>query len=391
MQSGVVRRLHRSVRRQAAARRRRRVNVLGDGSASGSTAGRHRWAGLAVNALPGLAAVIAVIFTWFSVGQATEELRISQEGQITARYNAAVTNLGSGSADVRVGGIYALERIMRDSPRDNATGLSVLAAYVRAHARLPAGGLQRPAPTVAAPPAEPLAVDLQAAVTVLANRPVSEEDRTILQLRYVRLRGLADMGDLDLAREVRAPGLPDARRQGSAPSGVRANLTGVDLTGSDLREAQLYKATFSRALLPGADLRGAYLAETVFVGAVLTGAVLQDANFRGADLSAPSFGRRDGLQRADLRRADLSDAKLAGTNLRHANLSKAIAENTDFSGADLSGADLRGAYLKNADLRGANLVGAQLHGANLTGAKLEGARMEPEPEPEFTVEGRRTP
>ncbi|MFC9399189.1 pentapeptide repeat-containing protein [Streptomyces sp. NPDC057027] len=357
-------------------------------SQTGSAGSRHVWAGLAVSALPGLAAVIAVVFTWFSVGQAREELRISQEGQITGRYNAAVTNLGSQSADVRVGGIYALERIMRDSPRDNATGLSVLAAYVRAHARLPAAGLQRAEPTPASPPVEPLAVDLQAAVTVLANRPVSDEDRTILQLRYVRLRGLADMGDLDLARQVSTPGLPDGR-QSDAPSGVRANLTGVDLTGSDLREARLYKASFSRALLPGADLRRAHLAETVFVGAVLTGTDLRDANLRGADLSAPSFGSRDGLQRADLRRADLSDAKLVGTNLRNANLSKATAEEADFSGADLSGADLQGANLKNADLHGANLIGAKLRGANLTGAKLDDARLEPEPE--VTVQGHKTP
>ncbi|MFF0561702.1 pentapeptide repeat-containing protein [Streptomyces sp. NPDC004266] len=325
-------------------------------------AGQHSWAGLAVSALPGLAAVIAVLFTWISVGQAREELRISQEGQITGRYTAAVTTLGSQSADVRVGGIYALERIMRDSPRDNATGLSVLTAYMRAHARLPSADIQRAKPALTSP-VEPLAVDLQAAMTVLANRPVNDEDRRILQLRYVNLQGLADMGELDLAQENRTPGVSSG--QDHAPSGVRANLTGVDLTGSNLSGAQLYKARFSRALLPGADLRRANLEETVFVGAVMTGADLQDADLRGADLSAPSFGSREGLERADLRRADLGGAKLVGTNLRDV--------------------DLRDANLKNADLRGANLLGAKLGGANLTGADLEGAHLEPEAE--ITVEG----
>ncbi|MFJ9825219.1 pentapeptide repeat-containing protein [Streptomyces sp. NPDC101160] len=331
-----------------------------------------------MSALPGLAAVIAVLFTWISVGQAKEELRISQEGQITGRYTAAVTNLGSQSADVRVGGIYALERIMRDSPRDNTTGLSVLAAYLRAHARLPAAGaadIERAETTLASASVEPLAVDLQAAMTVLANRPVNDEDRTILQLRYVNLRGLADMGELDLAREDRTPGVSSGHDR--VPSGVRANLSGVDLTGSDLSGAQLYKATFSRALLPGVVLRRAYLAETMFVGAVLTGADLQDAHLQGADLSAPSVGSREGLLRADLRRADLSGAKLVGTNLRLANLGKTEAEEADFSGADLRGADLRGANLKNADLRGANLVGAKFSRAtNLTGADLKDAILE---------------
>ena len=50
------------------------------------------------------------------------QLQISQQGQTTAeqgqftdRYNAAITNLGSHSIEVRLGGIYALQRLMQDS------------------------------------------------------------------------------------------------------------------------------------------------------------------------------------------------------------------------------------------------------------------------------------
>lgn len=76
--------------------------------------------------LPGLAALAALLFTWMQVGQTSKELRISEQGQITNRFNAAVSNLGSGSVDVRLGGIYALERIMHDSARDHPTVVSVL-------------------------------------------------------------------------------------------------------------------------------------------------------------------------------------------------------------------------------------------------------------------------
>lgn len=61
------------------------------------------WFGLAVVSLPGLAALAALLFTWMQVGQASKELRISEQGQITNRFNAAVTNLGSDSVDVRLG------------------------------------------------------------------------------------------------------------------------------------------------------------------------------------------------------------------------------------------------------------------------------------------------
>ncbi|MFE7885973.1 hypothetical protein ACFU3J_20070, partial [Streptomyces sp. NPDC057411] len=65
--------------------------------------------------LPGIAAVAALLFTWLQVGQAGKELRIAEKGQITTRFNTAIGNLGSQSMDVRLGGIYALERIMKDS------------------------------------------------------------------------------------------------------------------------------------------------------------------------------------------------------------------------------------------------------------------------------------
>jgi hypothetical protein len=40
---------------------------------------------------------------------------LNREGQITERYTRAIDQLGSTSLSVRLGGIYALERIARDS------------------------------------------------------------------------------------------------------------------------------------------------------------------------------------------------------------------------------------------------------------------------------------
>ena len=74
------------------------------------------WIQISVTALPGLAAVIALIFTYTAVRATGAQVQLSEQGQITDRYNAAITNLGSSSVDVRLGGIYALQRIMQDSP-----------------------------------------------------------------------------------------------------------------------------------------------------------------------------------------------------------------------------------------------------------------------------------
>jgi hypothetical protein len=50
---------------------------------------------------------------------------LSREGQATDRYTKAIEQLGSDKIDVRIGGIYALERVARDSPRDHPTTIGV--------------------------------------------------------------------------------------------------------------------------------------------------------------------------------------------------------------------------------------------------------------------------
>ena len=52
---------------------------------------------------------------------------------MTDRYTKAIEQLGSDKLDVRIGGIFALERIARDSARDHPTVMEVLAAFIREH------------------------------------------------------------------------------------------------------------------------------------------------------------------------------------------------------------------------------------------------------------------
>ena len=63
--------------------------------------------------------------------------RVAREGQITDRFSKAIEHLGSDKLDLRLGGIYALERIARDSVRDQGPILEVLTAYARRYVRRP--------------------------------------------------------------------------------------------------------------------------------------------------------------------------------------------------------------------------------------------------------------
>jgi len=107
----------------------------------------------------GGAGAVGIFFTWR--GQritqeslqdtrenSEENLRLAREGQITERFTRAIDQLGATDEannkklEIRLGGIYALERIagdslaMEDSPgRDYSTVMEVLTAYVRENTR----------------------------------------------------------------------------------------------------------------------------------------------------------------------------------------------------------------------------------------------------------------
>src|SRR5215210_693729 len=74
----------------------------------------------------------------------SEDLRQAEQGQITERFTRAIDQLGATDdkgkkkVEIRLGGIYALERIAKDSPeRDYSTIMEVLMAYVWENAPWP--------------------------------------------------------------------------------------------------------------------------------------------------------------------------------------------------------------------------------------------------------------
>ncbi|WP_369142937.1 pentapeptide repeat-containing protein [Streptomyces sp. R44] len=407
--------------RREARRRRRGASDSGAGRA-----GRSQWPVLVVAVLPGLAAMVALLFTW-------REVRVTEQGQLTSRFNDAITNLGSPSLDVRFGGIYALERIMQDSPRDQPRVVQVLSAYVRRHASVPATGFvkepEEPPEGQETPDHRRPPTDVTAVVNVLAHRAPRHDGGTQVDWSRADLRGLflTSWAVKDLAKVPEGGAFPRERAPFAYVNLEGADLRHADLSGIDLRSAFAAEANLSRssllrvdlgeADLSLADLSEANVLETNLVGADLSGAILRgtflgttdDAPLRvkpsdlsravlwDADLTGAYLGGST-LTGAILADADLTDASLAGAHLRgarfsaadrslqaevvagtvaeSANLTRANLTRADLHGADLHGADLRQANLTRANLTGADLSDADLRGATLTGARLDDARTE---------------
>lgn len=275
---------------------------------------RHDWS----QALTSLVALGALVFTGVSVVQSgrqnAQQDNLTAQGQITDRYTAAVDQIGSTTLDIRLGGIYALERIMRDSPTDQPTIVEVLSAFIRDHAP------GSPTPPKAGPLRPP--TDIIAALTVLHRRNSAHDGASVEDLSK------ANLANLDLTNIA----LSGANLDGANLDG--ANLFAADLTGADLDGADLTGANLDGANLPNARLFQAKLSHADLGSAILTGANLDAADLTGANLLLAD------LNRASLRLADLTGADLTGANLDGANLTL----------ADLTHASLASAYAAGTSL-----------------------------------------
>ena len=90
--------------------------------------------GVTITALAAsLAAPLILIRIYVNERQARAseaQTRTAEQGHITDRITKAIEHLGSESIAVRLGGIYALERILVDSPRDRNSILETLNAFL---------------------------------------------------------------------------------------------------------------------------------------------------------------------------------------------------------------------------------------------------------------------
>jgi hypothetical protein len=230
----------------------------------------------------GLVLISGLFFTWRSLEATQENLNLSHasaesslliskqtllsasEAQITERFTKAIEHLGSNNMNVRIGALYALERIANDSFRDYWPTMEILTAYVRQNS--PSGKMvngefifERNLPNVA--------TDIQVVLTILGRR----------RYNYTNCEP------------------------------ARLNLVGTNLKGVSLeKDVHFEGASFRQANLEGAELWNAHLEDTLLHRANFRGANLYNAHLKGAD-----------LEYADLKGADLKEA--TGLTVRQLN------------------------------------------------------------------------
>lgn len=249
--------------------------------------------------------LITIYFTYQNLSVSQKNLVATQEKNVTDLYTKAIEQLGDKEQlAVRLGAIYALERIARDSKKDHWPIMEVLTAYVRENA--PASDKTPPKPSSRLLPGflfpikigEYPKTDIQAVLTVLG--------RTAIPFAQKGEKPSLDLRGTELAD---------------------ADLTGACFQGAKLL---LYKANLQRAFFLQANLQGTY--------------------FEGGNLEGANFLR-----------ANLHGAKFLHINLKYAKFFGADLQEVDFGGFEIMGIrrffspSLQGADFRHAKLQGADL------------------------------------
>jgi Pentapeptide repeats (8 copies) len=217
--------------------------------------------------LQGVAGVLFLLTAYFSFAQLQQdidrntedvkhnrlELQISADKQLADRFTQAVSQLGTeNNLDVRLGGIYALDRIGFNSPQYRGALVEVYTAFVRGHS---------PWPPRTGDPIGALQDTKATSLELLPLRSRSPDIQTVMRI----LGRIKDRG------------------------GARLDLEGVDLRKADLHRTHLERGLLHKANLSEADLNLAHLEKASLVGATLTKSILTGAYLQGANLSASNL------------------------------------------------------------------------------------------------------
>ncbi|MBV8857112.1 MAG: pentapeptide repeat-containing protein [Acidobacteria bacterium] len=222
-----------------------------------------------------LAQILAGVLVLTGIYGTWRTSQVSEQGQITERFNKAIDQLGSETLTLKLGAIYSLERIFEDSVRDRGRIIELVTTYVRENAPFHK--------YVKQPPASP-----EPPTSVKGVKDKATEAEAAAQSRIPR-------ADIQAVLNILRKRKPPADKSEE----VSISLEKTDLYGANLQDAYLPKARFNQAELSRIN----------FIGATLSGATFAGANLKDTDLFY-----------AQLQNTDFFLANLEGANLDYADI-----------------------------------------------------------------------
>ena len=219
----------------------------------------------------------------------------AEQGLITDRLNKAVEGLGKNKEnskpviEVRLGSLYALERIAQDSIRDHIQIMEILCAYIQENS-------PRDFTKDVTKQPEPIRKDIQVALTIIGRRH--------------KWAG----GEKYLKKETQ--------------QNYRLDLRSCDLGRAEIDGTNFSKARFDRSVLSCVSINEAILTYASFYDSKLIG-----SHFWGSDMKYAKFVKADArgamFSRSDMSCTQLDNIELNSTRFNSTIMKGAYAENGD--------------------------------------------------------------
>jgi uncharacterized protein YjbI with pentapeptide repeats len=310
-----------------------------------------------------LAGAIGAPFVIWRTAVAHQQTGIQREGHYTSLFTRAVEQLGAtrevkvwregsdgaqptqfamteANLEVRLGAIYALERIAQDSARDHWPIMEVLCAYVRNHSncgepiRDPGVVQNGERDLTWAYHVPDVRVDIQAILTVIGRRSIGR-----VRVEEARKQEL-DFTGANLQKAVLTGSF-------SRANFYRADLTGARVTNCDVARSSFFEASS----LVHANVTDCGLEDTT---TFLSDGILLGVSFRNCRLPRAGFAAIE-IDRCRFYRCDLGEADFSGSTLRYVQFFSSNLKDADFEAAKF-----KGGSMGRSDLTEANFFGADL-------------------------------
>ena len=290
--------------------------------------------------------VLAFVFALWRGWVAESQASTAQQSLLNERYQKGAEMLGSDVLSVRLGGIYALERLAAEHPQQYYVQImKLLCAFARHPTRDEDYGMR-----MAERDANPRRFsssreDVQAAIDAIGSR-----DETRIEIE---------------------------KSQGFELNLIEADLSHTRIRDANLSGAMLHYANLSHTYISSVDLSHAYLIGTVMKKTRLDNVDFTDARAQGVDLSGalvflngkPLFD----LDHANLSPAQFSDGTQSLTHLHNVDVSGISIQDAKLDQVQITASDLSDTHFLRSNLRGARIFKSKLSGAEILSTDMSGA------------------
>jgi uncharacterized protein YjbI with pentapeptide repeats len=241
-------------------------------------------------------ALAGLFFTYRSVQIATSTLEVTRRNQTVERFSSAIDQLGKTengheNCEARLGGIYSLAGVARDSDDYRQPVVDVLCAYVRRNSPKSPGDRE-----LSAEAQTSRRMEVEAILRVMAELMTNGANLVGSNLSWTILRG-----------------------RPTTPPSKRLALPEVILTTSELGFIEWCYLDLTEADFKGASLESATLSDNIMVRGKFWGASMSTSDLTNSDLRNAEFLDAD-LRRAQLTGSELQGSKFTGAQLQHAHL-----------------------------------------------------------------------